>query len=302
MVTNQRGGAADTAKVSARQQAPESVLGKRIQRVRKAAKLTQQDLCQKADLSYSTLAKIERGAIKSPSVFTIQGIARALDITLDELLAPVTSGKAAANQKRTSRDGVKFVYFDVNGCLVHSFQRAFDELARETGVPKDIIQATYIHYDDQVCKGAMTLEQFNEALARQLHKVNINWADYYLRAVEPVAGMIDTVNAVAAEYHVGLLTNTMPTLVSAMREKGLIPNVAYDSVVESCVVKAMKPDADIFAIAVEQSGFAANEILLIDDTRTNLAEAEKHGWHTLWFDDYFPDQSIQTIKSLLEVN
>lgn len=280
----------------------EKGLGRRIQTVRKAAKLTQQDLCQKADLSYSTLAKIERGAIKSPSVFTIQGIARALDLTLDELLVTVTSGKPGASHKRTSKDGVKFVYFDVNGCLVHSFQRAFDALAKETGVPKDIIQATYIHYDDQVCKGAMTLEQFNEALARQLHKVNINWADYYLRAVEPVAGMIETVHAVAKEYNVGLLTNTMPTLVASMRAKGLIPDIEYNSVVESCVVKAMKPDADIFAIALEQSGFKPEEILLIDDTRTNLAEADKHGWHTLWFDDYFPDQSIQTIKSLLEIN
>jgi transcriptional regulator with XRE-family HTH domain len=42
----------------------EQALGKRLQDARRAAGLTQQELCQKADLSYSTLAKIERGAIR----------------------------------------------------------------------------------------------------------------------------------------------------------------------------------------------------------------------------------------------
>ena len=279
----------------------EKGLGKRVQAVRKAAGLTQQDLCQRANLSYSTLAKIERGAIKTPSVFTIQGIARALNMSLDELLGSVKNTTSVASSKKTSKDGIKFVYFDVNGCLVRSFQKAFDMIAEETGVPKDIIQTTYEHYDDQVCKGAMSLEQFNEALARQLHRVNINWADYYLRAVEPVAGMIETVQEVADSYQVGLLTNTMPTLIEAMRTNGKLPNVAYDAVVESCIVKAMKPNADMFMIALEQTGLQPSELLLIDDTRTNLLEAEKHGWQTQWFDDYFPAQSIEAIKQKLEL-
>jgi transcriptional regulator with XRE-family HTH domain len=42
-------------------------LGKTLQAARQKAGLTQQELCNQAELSYSTLAKIERGAIKSPS-------------------------------------------------------------------------------------------------------------------------------------------------------------------------------------------------------------------------------------------
>jgi transcriptional regulator with XRE-family HTH domain len=64
----------------------EKGLGHRLQLARKSAGLTQQSLCQIANLSYSTLAKIERGAIKAPSIFTIQSIADALHIRLDELI------------------------------------------------------------------------------------------------------------------------------------------------------------------------------------------------------------------------
>ena len=50
----------------------EVALGKHLQAARQRASMTQQQLCQKAGLSYSTLAKIERGAIKAPSIFTIE--------------------------------------------------------------------------------------------------------------------------------------------------------------------------------------------------------------------------------------
>jgi transcriptional regulator with XRE-family HTH domain len=67
-------------------EASEKLLGKSIQEARQAAGLTQQELCQKAELSYSTLAKIERGAIKTPSVFTVMKIAQILGIGMDGLL------------------------------------------------------------------------------------------------------------------------------------------------------------------------------------------------------------------------
>ena len=64
----------------------EQALGKRLQLARKRAGLTQQQLCQKAGLSYSTLAKIERGAIRSPSVFTVAAIAQATGTPQEDLL------------------------------------------------------------------------------------------------------------------------------------------------------------------------------------------------------------------------
>src|ERR1017187_10373367 len=108
-------------------------LGKQLQAARQAASLTQQQLCHKASLSFSTLTKIERGAIKSPSIFTIQAIADALNVGLDELIGQsVSSGSRRKLQK--TKSGVSFIYFDVNGCLIYFYQRAFDKIAATTGV------------------------------------------------------------------------------------------------------------------------------------------------------------------------
>src|ERR1700735_4854294 len=99
----------------------EQGLGKQLQAARQAAGLTQQQLCQQANLSFSTLTKIERGAIKAPSIFTIQAIATALGIGLDELIGQVASvGRSLSKTK----SGVSFIYFDVNGCLIYFYQRA----------------------------------------------------------------------------------------------------------------------------------------------------------------------------------
>src|SRR5579883_3414383 len=106
-------------------QVDERQLGHRVQRARQAAGLTQQALCQKAGLSYSTLAKIERGAIKTPSIFTIQNIATALDTSLDELVGTASPQK----QRQRSRSGTQFVYFDINGCLVRFYHQAFTRIS-----------------------------------------------------------------------------------------------------------------------------------------------------------------------------
>ena len=89
----------------------EVALGKRLQNARQKAGLTQQQLCQKSGMSYSTLAKIERGAIKSPSIFTIQSIAGVLGLSMDELIG--VRAVVPTITKQRSKSGVRFVYFDI---------------------------------------------------------------------------------------------------------------------------------------------------------------------------------------------
>lgn len=271
----------------------EEALGRRLQAARVAAGLTQQALCQKAGLSYSTLTKIERGAIKTPSVFTIQNITNALGISMDELLG---GAKAA---KRKSKSGISFVYFDINGCLVRFFHHAFTRIAEDTNVPPDIIETTFWHYNDAACKGELSMEEFNRAYAKALGVEKLDWQRYYLEAIEPIKTMHPFVEWATKYYRVGLLTNIMPGLIDAMKQKKMLPNVQYDVVIDSSEVKAIKPESKIYQIATERAACPASEILLVDDGRTNLMAAEKQGWRVLWFDDYRPEESIQRVKTAL---
>lgn len=279
----------------------EKGLGQRIQEARRAAGLTQQSLCQKANISYSTLAKIERGAIKSPSIFTIQSLAVSLGSTLDNLMGMEVVAVSNPTAKRSSKNGIKFVYFDVNGCLVHFFQRAFTCLARETGISSDAIETYFWHYNDAACRGDISMDEFNREFAKCLKVSSIDLKDYYIGAVEAVPGMDVLVRWTAEHYRVGLLTNIMPGFLDELMGRGLIPDVPYDVIIDSSVVKAIKPEPLIFDIATQRSGVKPSEILLVDDSRPNLMTADKAGWHVLWCDDYHPEETADRAREALEL-
>lgn len=274
----------------------EKGLGVRLQEARKNAGLTQQELCQESGLSYSTLAKIERGAIKSPSIFTIQQIADVLNTTVDGLLGGVTNEPA----KKQSKTGVKFVYFDVNGCLVRFFHRAFSAIAKDTGATSDAVESTFWHYNDAACKGELTLEEFNAVLARNFEVESFDWSKYYLEAVDSISGTAELVKWASQNYRVGLMSNIMPGLLDELRNKNLVPNLKYDAVIDSSQVKAIKPETAIYEAAAKAAGCSPQEIMLIDDSRANLMAAEKLGWKVLWFDDYVPADSVRRIREALE--
>jgi HAD superfamily hydrolase (TIGR01509 family) len=273
----------------------EKGLGRRLQLMRQAAGLTQQALCQRANLSYSTLTKIERGAIKS------QCIAGALGVSLDELIGVTEQSQTAKPKERQhSKSGVSFVYFDVNGCLIRSSNRALTQLAHDSGQPADIVESVFWHNDELVCRGDMSMADFNATLAAKLQLPSVDWFDYFLEAAEPMPAMHELVNWAHEYYGVGLLTNIMPGLVDIMRERGLLPNIEYDAIIDSSVVRTIKPEAKIYELAAQQAGQAPHEILLVDDSRINLMAAEKSGWRVLWFDDYRAEESAERIHKTLE--
>jgi transcriptional regulator with XRE-family HTH domain len=61
------------------------MLAENLKKLRKQRKLSQEELAKKAGVTYSTLIKLESGVNKNPTIKTIQQIATALEVTLDEL-------------------------------------------------------------------------------------------------------------------------------------------------------------------------------------------------------------------------
>ncbi len=276
----------------------EKGLGLRLQKARKVAGLTQQELCQKSGLSYSTLAKIERGAIKSPSIFTIQQIAKVLGLGIDELLG--ASSAVIEHPKQISKSGIEFVYFDIHGCLVQFFHRAFVAIAKDTGVSPDIVETVYWHYNDAVCRGEMTVAEFSQAFGEQFKVPDFDWAPYYLDALIPIKETHELIKWASEHYRVGLLSNIMPGMLQEMMRRGLIPNLGYDAIIDSSEVHAIKPEPEIYRVASQKSNIDPSAILLVDDSRANLMSAEKLGWRVLWFDDYRPKESVERVKQALE--
>ncbi len=280
----------------------EKDLGRRLQLARKRAGLTQQQLCQKAGLSYSTLAKIERGAIRSPSVFTVAGIATATGTPLQELLGSPEQGldSHAPDTKKRSKTGVRFVYFDVHGTLVRYYQRAFTDAARDLHVPADAVETLFWRHNDSLNSGQVSLEEFNAEISKELGVSGFDWHKYHMENVQAMPGMDELLAWTNEHFEVGILSNNAPGFIDELRQKGVIPDVEFKAVVDSCKVGVVKPEPKIYEIAQELAGMEPSEILLIDDTRPFLTAADRLGWQVLWFDEDNPEDSITRIKKHLE--
>lgn len=68
-------------------QSDKQSIGKKIRSWRMKRELTQEGLARKADIPYTTLAKVESGVIQNPSIETVRKLAVGLEITIDELIS-----------------------------------------------------------------------------------------------------------------------------------------------------------------------------------------------------------------------
>lgn len=76
-------------------------VGRRIKEARDAAKLTQEQLAEKVNLSSSHMSVIERG-VKAPRLETLVEIANALGVTADSLLVDVLDCSIAISTSELS--------------------------------------------------------------------------------------------------------------------------------------------------------------------------------------------------------
>ena len=251
-------------------------------------------------MSYSTLAKIERGAIQSPSVFTVANIAAVTGVSVEDLLGIKTAGPADAGAKKVSKSGVRFVYFDIGGTLLQSHHWAFTKIAQDHNLPVDKVENSYWRHRDEVETGQITLAKFNDLLGKELGIKNLDWWHYELEAAKPVTQSKELLKWVAQNYKLGLLTNIKPGLLPKLRAEGLLPDVDFDAVIDSSVVGFVKPQPQIYKLAQKDSGVDAKEILLVDNERPNLVAADRAGWQTVWFNELDPTDSAKRIKEALE--
>ena len=61
-------------------------IGKNIKRHRTKQRLSQEDLAKKSGVKYTTLTKIESSVIKKPSVIVMAKLAKALGVSIENLI------------------------------------------------------------------------------------------------------------------------------------------------------------------------------------------------------------------------
>ena len=108
--------------------------------------------------------------------------------------------------------------------------------------------------------------------------------------------IVDHIREWKRTYTTAVISNYMPTLRSKINDHWQIGD-AFDHLVISAEVGIMKPDPEIFHLALKKCGCRAGEAVFIDDFIDNVNSAQQIGMHAIHFTN--PQQAVDALNRLL---
>jgi putative hydrolase of the HAD superfamily len=192
---------------------------------------------------------------------------------------------------------IQALMVDVDGVLVDGrpedgrhWQTSIEE---DLGFTADALRERFFApcWEDIVLGRAGMMEPLTTALQHIAPHVTaaafVSW--WFARDARLVAPLLAEIADIRAEgVRVYLATNQEHLRATYLMETlGLAAHV--DGIFYSAQLGARKPDRDFFVQVQARVGHAADELLLIDDSRANIDAALQAGWHALhWTKDSAP--------------
>ncbi len=200
-----------------------------------------------------------------------------------------------------------FVYFDLGGVVILDFSgtEKWNQLQKEIGVPEEKgreFEAFFSGCEAGICTGR-EIETALPLLKRRFGvKIPQDYSlltDGFLPRLNANRSIWPVIEKVRKGCRIGLLTNMYSHMLDAIREKGILPRVDWDVIIDSSVVGMKKPDQGIFELAEKRAGAKGEEILFVDNTRKHIEAAERFGWRTLLYDQFSLDEPNERLLEML---
>ena len=196
---------------------------------------------------------------------------------------------------------IRAVLFDLGGVIVRTeYQAPRQHLAERLGMEYDDLDKIVFDSDSgyQASIGAIPPEAHWDWVIKRLKRPASE-----LESIrhEFFAGdiidrtLLDFLRSLRGKYKTGLISNAWGDLREyLLREK---IEDAFDHMIISAEVGAVKPEAKIYQTALEQVGVKPKEMVFVDDFAVNIEGCEKVGIKGILFKD--PDMTIRQLKALL---
>ncbi len=190
---------------------------------------------------------------------------------------------------------IKCVVFDLGGVIVdYTEQEYYKMLSKKYNIPYKKIFNTFERLIKLGESGSILQEDL-EKDARKLLNLHsdLMWVKAFTMFGKTDNNMVKLIRKMRKHYFIGLLTNINRSRY-ATATKYFINKDDFDMRFVSCYIKMRKPDMGIYKYMVKKIGFAANEIIFIDNMPKNLVNARKVGINCILFKNY--NQLVYELK------
>lgn len=187
---------------------------------------------------------------------------------------------------------IKLIYFDVGGVIIKDLSSGgeWDKMKRNLGITSEIdeeFENYFLKNEKRINSGKDKIE----IMVRLLEgKFNLHFTDSYsmledfVDRFEKNESMWPVIAKAKSKYKIGLFTNMYPEMLDLIRERGLIPDVEWDVIIDSSVEGVRKPQKEIYELAQKRVGVFVSEILLVENSKSHVEAAKKLGWQTFLYD------------------
>lgn len=185
---------------------------------------------------------------------------------------------------------IRAVIFDFGGVLVRTEDRSpREQLAERLGMTYDELSNLIFESDSsrQAAAGEISTEEHWEAIRE---KMDLSPDEFPEASREFWGGdaldheLVNYLRSLRPDYKTGLISNAWDDLRDVLREEWQIAD-AFDEIVISAEVGVVKPDPQIYRIALERLEVAPQEAVFVDDFPENVAGARAVGMHAIQFKD-----------------
>jgi epoxide hydrolase-like predicted phosphatase len=196
---------------------------------------------------------------------------------------------------------IKAVFFDLGGVIVRTeFQAPRQRLAERLGMDYDDLSKIVFDSESglKASLGEISPEEHWGSVVQRLKRPASELAairEEFFAGDIVDRTLVEYIRSLRGKYKTGLISNAWGDLREfIVREKF---EDAFDRLIISAEVGAMKPEARIYRIALEQLGVSPDEAIFVDDFYVNIEGCEKVGMQGIHFKE--PETTLQQLKELL---
>ena len=205
-----------------------------------------------------------------------------------------------------TKQKIKFIYFDVGGVVILDYSKTnkWNEMLADLGIPEEIkpkLNLLFDEHENKICVG----EDINIFIQEARQKLGLSFQSNYdmtrdfvnrFEVNKPISKLI---RKLKKDFMLGLLTNQYPGMLSMIIEKGLMPKVDWDVIIDSSLEKIRKPDPEIYLLAENKVKADPKSILFVDNKQSLLEPARKRGWQLFEYDPSNPEISTTRLQRFI---
>lgn len=184
---------------------------------------------------------------------------------------------------------IRAVIFDMGGVLLlNRIEEVLQRVAEVLKIDAEAFREFQLEYHERIIRGRLSVREFvgmaDERFGLEMGPDRILqlWKKSYLEVMLINKALLETAERIRERgYKTGMISNLSDLHAQINRERGLLE--PFDVCILSCEVGLIKPQKEIFQLAVQKLGLRPEECVFIDDREKYLSVPRDMGFRVIHY-------------------